>query len=117
MTSETTDEETPSGASGTGGAGGWAVLRKTAGAELCAEGRVEGLGGRDLRLERWWVRAAGEELLRTSLYEPDGRRSSKPLYLSEAELIGMLDAGWQADVFSDFFKRQLFALVARRFEG
>ncbi len=109
---------TDEGTSGdSGGPAGWAMLRRIAGAELCAEGRVEGSGGRDLRLERWWVRAAGEELLRTSAYEPGGRRSSKPLYVSEAELIGMLDAGWQSDVFSDFFKRQLFELVARRFDA
>ena len=90
--------------------------RRIAGAELCAEGRLRGSQGRDLRLERWWVRAAREELLRFSSYGPDGRRSAGPLYLNEAELIGMLDAGWGEGVFSDFFKRQLFELVARRFE-
>ena len=94
----------------------WQALRTAAGAELCAEGRLRSAEGRDLRLERWWLRAAGEELLRLSAYEPGGRRSSKPLYLSEAELVGLLDAGWAAGAFSDFFKRQLFELVARRFE-
>ncbi len=99
-----------------GASGAWQAIRKTAGAELCVEGRLRGAHGRDLRLERWWVRAAGEELLRFSAYDGDGRRSASPLYLSEAELIGMLDAGWGAGAFTDFFKRQLFQLVARRFE-
>ena len=103
-----TVENSP-GASGAGQA-----IRKTAGAELCVEGRLR--GDRDLRLERWWVRAAGEELLRFSAYDGDGRRSASPLYLSEVELIGMLDAGWGAGAFTDFFKRQCFELVARRFD-
>lgn len=100
----------------TGDGQAWTALRRTASAELCAEGRIDDAAGRDLRLERWWVRAARDELLRFSAYEADGRRSSRPLYLSEADLIGMLDAAWQANVLSDFFKRQMFQLIARRFE-
>ena len=92
------------------------ALRKTSTAELCADGRLTD-GGADVRLERWWVRERRDELLRLSHYEAGGQRSSKPLYLSEAELVGVLDAAWEAGVFSDFFKRQLFMLVANRFEG
>ena len=89
--------------------------RKTATAELCAEGRLgDGGAGRDIRLERWWVRSARDELLRLSAYDAEGRRTRGPLYLSEAELIGVLDAAWEGGVLSDFAKRQLFMLVANR---
>ena len=62
------------------------------------------------------ARGGREELLRFSAYEGDGHRSARPLYLSEAELIGMLDAGWGAGRLHELFKRQLFELVARRFD-
>ena len=108
----TTSEGTP--------AAGWQVLRKTATAELCAEARLgDGAGapaGRDLRLERWWVRSERDELLRLSEYDPQGRRARGPLYLSEADLVGVLSAAWDAGVLSGFAKRQLFMLVANRAE-
>ena len=95
----------------------WAASRKTATAELCAEGRLgDDDAGRDIRLDRWWVRSARDELLRLSNYDAEGRRTRGPLYLSEAELIGMLDAAWGAGVLSDFAKRQLFMLVVNRAE-
>lgn len=111
----TTPPEAPDAPS-TEAAPSWETLRKTATAELCAEGRLDGSPRGPLRLERWWVRAAGEELLRISRYDPDGRLARGPVYVNEAEMIGLLDAAWQAGVLSDFFKRQLFHLVARRFE-
>ncbi len=114
MTTSRTMSEQPAAA-------GWQVLRKTATAELCAEGRLgdgagEGSASRDLRLERWWVRSAREELLRLSEYDPQGRRARGPLYLSEADLVGMLAVAWDAGVLSDFAKRQLYLLVANRAE-
>ena len=96
---------------------GWQALRTVDGAELCAEGRLPRAEGGDVRLERWWVQERQDELLRLSAYGVDDTPAAEPSYLSEAELIGVLDAAWEGGVLSDFFKRQLFMLVANRFDG
>ena len=54
-----------------------AALRKTTTAELCAEGRLgDDDAGRDIRLERWWVRSARDELLRLSASPPTTPRDA-----------------------------------------
>ena len=64
----------------------WAALRKTATVELCAEGRLgDDNAERDIRLERWWVRSARDELLRLSTYDAEGRRTRGPLLPQRSE--------------------------------
>ena len=94
---------------------GAAALRKTPHAELCAEARLPRYGSEDeLRLERVWLKRERYEALRFTAWR-HGRFIPRPAHLTEPELIALLDRGLEGGVFSDFFRRQLFLLVARQF--
>ena len=79
--------------------------------ELCAAARIAGGGGDEVRLERLWHKGAKQEVLRFSR-SGDPSELASP-FLSETELLGLLDAALREDVLSRFFVRQLTALIAR----
>ena len=89
----------------------WTALRKTPYAELCAEACLTRDGSDDeVRLERLRLRGDRYEALRFTVWR-SRRCIPRPAHLTEPELIALLEKG----VFSDFFRRQLFLLVARQF--
>ena len=93
----------------------WTALRKTPHAELCAEARLPRDGSDDeVRLERLWLKGERYEALRFTAWRR-GRFIPRPAHLTEPELVALLDRGLAGCVFSDFFRRQLFLLVARHF--
>lgn len=93
----------------------WVALRKTPHAELCAQACLSRDNSNDeLRLERLWLKREGYEALRFTVWR-SGRFIPGPARLTEPELIALLEKGLESDVFSDFFRRQLFLLVARQF--
>jgi len=82
---------------------------------LCGEARVTSIGG-EAYLQRAWVQAEGRELLRVGREAAGETPPPVAQMVSEAELIGLLDEAWRGGLFSDFFKRQLFHQVMRRYE-
>ena len=82
---------------------------------LCGEAHITSIGG-EAFLQRAWVQAEGRELLRIGREAAGETPPPTAQMVSEAELIGLLDEAWRAGLFSDFFKRQLFHQVMRRYE-
>jgi hypothetical protein len=82
---------------------------------LCAQASLSREGSDDeLRLERVWLKRDRYEALRFTVWR-GGRFIPGPAHLTEPELIALLERGLEGGVFSDFFRRQLFLLVARQF--
>lgn len=85
------------------------------GPELCGEIDLETIGG-NAYLQRWWSPGAHAELLRfTRVASAEGAPPDEQL-VSEAELVGLVDAAWSEGLLSEFLRRQLFYMVMRRYE-
>lgn len=82
---------------------------------LCGEVSVTSIAG-EAFLQRAWSPAEGRELLRFTREAAGDAPPAEADLISEAELLGLVEAAWEAGLLSDFFKRQLFHQVMRRYE-
>jgi hypothetical protein len=71
---------------------------------------VTSLGGK-ASLEQRWDEARREQVLR--LHRADGQGDGE--WVTEGELLGLLELAWDGALVSDFFRRQLFHLVMRKY--
>ena len=91
------------------------ALRKTKHAELCADASLAQENGSEHRIERMWLKEGEAEVIRWSWWK-NGRMIPRAPHLTEAELVGLLDKGIEAGVFTPFFLRQLLMVMERRAE-
>lgn len=82
---------------------------------LCGEVGVTSIGG-EAYLQRAWSPVEGREMLRLGREAAGVTPPAEAQLISEAELLGLIDQAWDAGLLSDFFKRQLFHQVMRRYE-